>query len=59
MVLRGGENIYSAEVEASIYEFDGVHEAVVFGIPINSVRCETTGRCWDRRWKRDCVGRRR
>ena len=33
MVLRGGENIYCAEVEAIIYEFDDVHEAAVFGIP--------------------------
>ena len=33
MVLRGGENIYCAEVEASIYEFDDVHEAAVFGMP--------------------------
>jgi long-chain acyl-CoA synthetase len=33
MVLRGGENVYSAEVEAAIYEFPGVHEAAVFGVP--------------------------
>jgi long-chain acyl-CoA synthetase len=33
MVLRGGENIYCAEVEAVIYEFEGVHEAAVFGMP--------------------------
>ena len=33
MVLRAGENIYCAEVEAIIYEFDDVHEAAVFGIP--------------------------
>lgn len=33
MVLRGGENIYCAEVEAVIYEFEGVHEAAVFGLP--------------------------
>ncbi|MFP6655163.1 MAG: AMP-dependent synthetase, partial [Myxococcota bacterium] len=33
MVLRGGENIYCAEVEAIIYEFDDVHEAAVFGLP--------------------------
>jgi long-chain acyl-CoA synthetase len=33
MVLRAGENIYSAEVEAVIYEFEGIHEAAVFGLP--------------------------
>ena len=33
MVLRGGENIYCAEVEASIYEHPAVYECAVFGIP--------------------------
>jgi long-chain acyl-CoA synthetase len=33
MVLRAGENIYCAEVEAIIYEFTDVHEAAVFGMP--------------------------
>jgi len=33
MVLRGGENIYCAEVEAAIYEHPDVYEAAVFGIP--------------------------
>ena len=33
MVLRGGENIYSSEVETAIYQHDGVAEAAVFGIP--------------------------
>ena len=33
MVLRGGENIYSAEVEAAIYEHPAVYEAAVFGLP--------------------------
>ena len=33
MVLRGGENVYSAEVEAAIYEHPAVYEAAVFGIP--------------------------
>jgi steroid-24-oyl-CoA synthetase len=33
MVLRGGENIYCAEVEAVIYEHEDVHEAAVFGMP--------------------------
>lgn len=33
MVLRGGENIYSAEVEAAIYEHPDVYEAAVFGVP--------------------------
>jgi long-chain acyl-CoA synthetase len=33
MVLRGGENVYCAEVEAVLYEHPGVHEAAVFGLP--------------------------
>ena len=33
MVIRAGENVYCAEVEAAVYEFDGVHEAAVFGVP--------------------------
>jgi long-chain acyl-CoA synthetase len=33
MVLRGGENVYSAEVEAAIYEHPAVYEAAVFGVP--------------------------
>jgi long-chain acyl-CoA synthetase len=33
MVLRAGENIYCAEVEAAIYEHSSVYEAAVFGIP--------------------------
>lgn len=33
MILRGGENVYSAEVEAAIYEHPGVYEAAVFGVP--------------------------
>jgi long-chain acyl-CoA synthetase len=33
MVLRGGENVYCAEVEAAVYEHPGVHEAAVFGLP--------------------------
>jgi len=33
MVLRGGENIYCAEVEAAIYEHAAVYEAAVYGLP--------------------------
>jgi long-chain acyl-CoA synthetase len=33
MVLRAGENIYCAEVEAVIYEHPDVYEAAVFGVP--------------------------
>jgi long-chain acyl-CoA synthetase len=33
MVLRAGENVYCAEVEAAIYELPEVLEAAVFGIP--------------------------
>jgi long-chain acyl-CoA synthetase len=33
MVLRGGENVYCAEVEAAIYQHAAVAEATVFGVP--------------------------
>jgi long-chain acyl-CoA synthetase len=32
MILRGGENVYCAEVEAALYEHPDVHEAAVFGV---------------------------
>ncbi len=33
MVLRGGENVYCAEIEAVLYEHPAVYEAAVFGLP--------------------------
>jgi long-chain acyl-CoA synthetase len=33
MIVSGGENVYSGEVEAAIYEIQAVKEAAVFGIP--------------------------
>ena len=33
MVLRGGENVYCAEVEAGIFRHPGVAEVTVFGVP--------------------------
>jgi long-chain acyl-CoA synthetase len=33
MILRGGENIYCAEVENAIYAHPAVHEAAVYGLP--------------------------
>lgn len=33
MVLRGGENVYCAEVEAALYRHPDVAEAVAFGVP--------------------------
>ncbi len=32
MILRGGENVYSAEVESAIYEIPAVYEAAVMGV---------------------------
>lgn len=33
VVLRGGENVYCAEVEAALHEHPAVHEVAVFGVP--------------------------
>ncbi len=33
MVLRAGENVYCAEIEAVLYEHPAVYEAAVFGLP--------------------------
>lgn len=33
MVLRGGENVYCAQVETAIYEHPAVYEAAVYGVP--------------------------
>ena len=33
MILRAGENVYCAEVEAAVYEHPAVFEAAVFGLP--------------------------
>ena len=33
MVLRGGENVYCAEVESALYEHPAVSECSVFGVP--------------------------
>jgi long-chain acyl-CoA synthetase len=33
MVIRGGENVYCAEVESAVYEHPGVAECTVFGVP--------------------------
>ena len=33
MILRGGENVYCAEIESVLYDHPSVFEATVFGIP--------------------------
>jgi acyl-CoA synthetase (AMP-forming)/AMP-acid ligase II len=33
LIIRGGENIYPAEIEAVLHRHDGVHEVSVFGFP--------------------------
>jgi long-chain acyl-CoA synthetase len=33
MIITGGENVYTSEVENSLYAIDGVAEAAVFGVP--------------------------
>ena len=37
MVIRGGENIYSAEIEATILTMDGIAEVAAFGVPHESL----------------------
>ena len=32
MIIRAGENVYSAQVESAIYEHPAVYEAAVFGL---------------------------
>ena len=36
MIITGGENVYSSEVEAVLYQHEDVHECAVVGI----VRCD-------------------
>ena len=33
MVIRGGENVYCAEVEAAVFEHEAVGDCAVFGVP--------------------------
>lgn len=33
MIIRGGENIYPAEIEDLLLTFDEIEEAHVFGVP--------------------------
>lgn len=33
MVITGGENVYTSEVEAALYQHPHVHEAAVIGVP--------------------------
>ena len=33
MIVTGGENVYSGEVKAVLYEHPAVREAAVFGMP--------------------------
>lgn len=44
MVLRGGENVYCAEVENAIFSHDGVAECTVFGVPDDRLG-EEVGAC--------------
>lgn len=33
MIIRGGENVYPAEIEDFLLSLDGLEEAHVFGVP--------------------------
>ena len=43
MVLRGGENVYCAEVESAIFKHDAVCEVSVFGVPDDRLGEEGVG----------------
>ncbi|HEY5112055.1 MAG TPA: AMP-binding protein [Acidimicrobiales bacterium] len=42
MIIRGGENVYCAQVESAIYEHPAVYEAAVFGMPDERLGEEVT-----------------
>ena len=46
MILRGGENIFCAEIEGAIYEHPGVHEVAVFGVPHERLGEEVAVAIW-------------
>lgn len=46
MVLRGGENVYCAEVEAALYRHPAVAEACVFGVPDERLGEEVGAAVW-------------
>ena len=48
MVIRGGENVYCAEVEAALYEHPDVYEAAVFGLPHERLGEEVAAAVWPR-----------
>jgi steroid-24-oyl-CoA synthetase len=33
VIIRGGENVYAAEIEAALYEHPDITEAAIFGVP--------------------------
>ncbi len=37
MVITGGENVYSSEVEAALYRHEDIHECAVIGVPDESL----------------------
>lgn len=43
MIIRGGENVYCAEVEAALLEHPAVHAACVFGVPHEVLGEEVAG----------------
>jgi len=45
-ILRGGENIFCAEIEGAIYEHPGVHEVAVFGVPHERLGEEVAVAIW-------------
>ena len=38
VIIRGGENVYAAEVEAALYEHPDVTEAAIIGVPGRTAR---------------------
>ena len=46
MVIRGGENVYSVEVEAALFEHPAVADAAVIGVPHAGPRRGGRARPW-------------
>ena len=56
MILRGGENIYGAEVEFAVFDHPAVLEVVAFAVPDERLGEEVGGNSSERRRHVGCIG---